>query len=228
MSNNNKNTGNAARKELLLRMYDQMFNDINRHINVIWQPITVIIGSPVLLAAAIQGFIPIDIAEALIILLVGWLIATLYDSAYWYNRNLAIIANIERQFLTKTDLRLIHYYFGEHRTKYSMLTHMRIQWGLGVGIGAGVLLHHFLTQALPMNPYVYTPATPFRVEVIFPYLAATFAFVWGYIVRKHRIKSYEEFIKNSPGKRVDTTGIDYGVGHPINKKRKAKKEADKQ
>jgi hypothetical protein len=34
--------------------------------------------------------------------------------SYWYNRNLVIIANIERQFLGRKE---IHYYFGKHRKK---------------------------------------------------------------------------------------------------------------
>ena len=227
MSDTNKNIGNTPREQLLLRMYDQMFNDINRHITVVWQSITVLVGSPVLLAVAMQGFLPIDVAEALIILLVGWFIATLYDSAYWYNRNLVIIANIERQFLRKGDLRLIHYYFGIHRAKYSMLTHLRIQWRLGLFIGSGALLHHFLTQALPMCSYVSTPVTPFRMTVILPYLAVILAVVWCRKVRKQRIESYNEFIKNSPGKRVDTTGIEYGVGHPTEKNLTTERKADR-
>lgn len=214
MSNTSKKVDDTAREQLLLRMFDQMYNDINRHINIIWQPITVLVGSPVLLAVAIQGYIPIDVAQALIILLVGWFIATLYDSAYWYNRNLAIIANIERQFLGKADLKLIHYYFGKHRAKYSMLTHLRIQRSLGLFIAGGALLYHSLTETLTMCSCVSTPAMPFRVTVILPYLALIPAILWWRKVRRQRAESYEEFIRNSPGKIVDTTGIDYGVGHP--------------
>lgn len=221
VSNNKKNDADSKRQELLLRMYDQMFNDINRHINIVWQPITVLVSSAVLLAAGTRQIISIDIAEALIILLVGWMIATLYDSSYWYNRNLVIIANIERQFLRQSDLRHIHYYFGEHRAKQSMLTHIRIQWYLGLGVGALVVLHHFLSEVLKMCPYISSPATPFRWEVILPYVTAVGAFIWAWKVRKYRIASYEKFLKNSPGIEIDTAGIDYGVGHPIDDKPQA-------
>jgi hypothetical protein len=52
-----------------------------------------------------------------------------YDASYWYDRNLGIIANIERQFLTKNNLNDIQYYFAEHRPTSKMLTHLRIPSG---------------------------------------------------------------------------------------------------
>ena len=224
MSKAENNNADSERRELLLHMYDQMFNDINRHINIIWQPITVLVGSAALLAAGTKEIISIDIAEALILLLVGWLLALLYDSSYWYNRNLVIIANIERQFLKQSDLHDIHYYFGRHRAKQSMLTHIRIQLYLGFGVGALVLLHHVLSEILKMCPCVSSPPIPFRWEVILPYVAAVGAFVYARHVRSRRIASYEEFLKNSPGIEIDTTGIDYGTGHPIDDEPKAKEE----
>jgi hypothetical protein len=51
--------------------------------------------------------------------------------SYWYNRNLVIIANIERQFLGRKE---IHYYFGKHRKKSAMITHLKIQYARGLGI----------------------------------------------------------------------------------------------
>jgi hypothetical protein len=223
MSEKNGSDDNSSRKEFLLRMYDQMFNDINRHISIIWQPITVLVGSFALLAAGMREIISIDIAVTFIILLVGWLIANIYDSAYWYNRNLVIIANIERQFLRKSDLRDIHYYFGKHRSKYSMLTHIRIQWYLGVFIGSLILLYHFLTQALETCPFILRPAIPFRLELLLPYVTGILIFFWLRHWRNHRIMSYAEFVKNSPGIEVDISGIDYGVGHPIDKGNKSQK-----
>lgn len=227
MANSNMNDKESARKEFLLHMYDQMFNDINRHISVVWQPITVLVGSFALMAAGMRAVLSIDLATALIIILVGWLIANLYDSAYWYNRNLVIIANIERQFLMQTDLKHIHYYFGKHRSKQSIITHIRIQWWLGLFIGGLVLLYHFLTEVLQTCPCISSPATDFRWELLLPYITAVGIFIWTYLLRKHRIKSYDEFIKNSPGIDIDTSGIDYGVGHPIDRGTKNKKPDDK-
>lgn len=227
MANSDKNNKESARKEFLLHMYDQMFNDINRHISIVWQPITVLVGSIGLIAAGIRDVLSIDLAVAFIIILVGWLIANLYDSAYWYNRNLVIIANIERQFLKKSDLKHIHYYFGEHRSKQSIITHIRIQRWLGLFIGGLVLLYHFLTEVLKTCPCISSQATAFRWELLLPYITAVGIFIGTYLLRKNRMKSYEEFIKNSPGIDIDTSGIDYGVGHPIDRGTKNKKPDEK-
>lgn len=217
MANVQSHNMDSKRQDFLLRMYDQMFNDINRHIHIIWQPITVLVGSAGLLAFGTKAIIPIDIAIALIILLVGWLIANIYDSAYWYNRNLVIIANIERQFLRQSDLKHIHNYFGEHRRKYTMLTHIRIQWWFGIIIGGIILLYHFFSEVLKVCPYFTTPVVDFRLELTLPYIMVLIVFILTFLVRSNRNKSYENFLNNSPGIEIDASGMIYGVGHPVEK-----------
>jgi hypothetical protein len=198
------------RDELLLKMYDQLFNDINRHITVIWQSISVVVGSFAIFALAEKKVITLDIATAIIILLVNWLIAHLYDAAYWYNRNLTMIANIERQFLMKKDLIDIHYYFGKHRPANKMLTHLKIQYALGIGLGGVVLMFHFIVIIFPgFN----LPMSYFDPILSLPYIILFISIIYLYFLRKNRKESYEEFLKNSPGIDVDTKGIQYGVGH---------------
>ncbi len=202
------------RNELLLKMYDQLFNDINTHIIVIWQSISVVIGAFAVFALVEKGIMPIDIASAIIVLLVSWLIAHLYDAAYWYNRNLIMIANIERQFLTTKDLREIHYYFGKHRPDNKMLTHLKIQFALGLGLGAIVLLYHFITRVIPGFRFSISGFDPIRS---LPYVILVISIIYLYFLRKNRKESYKEFLKNSPGIDINTKGIDYGVGHGYKK-----------
>ena len=208
---------NVTRDTFLINMYNQMFNDINRHINIVWQPITVLVGSFALLAAGATSILSIEIAISLIIILVGWHMANLLDSSYWYNRNLVIIANIERQFLRKSDLHEIHYYFGEHRSKQSMITHMKIQWWLGIFIGVLVLLYYSLTTTMKLFECFTDDTIGFEWIMILPYIAAVVVIIWLIILKNHRMRSYDEFIKNSPGIEIDTSDIVYGVGHPIEK-----------
>src|SRR3546814_12158683 len=90
---------------------------------------------------------PLDVAASLIILLCAWLYAHMLDAAYWYNRNLVIIANIERQFLLNSDLQDIQYYFGAHRSKKNrMISHLKIQSALGVAVGGLVIFFHFRSE----------------------------------------------------------------------------------
>ena len=199
------------RKEFLLRMYDQMFNDIDTHILVVWQSVGVVVGAFAVFALVEKNILPIDYACSLMIMLSAWLIAHLYDASYWYNRNLVIIANIERQFLGSSDLKDIHYYFGKHRSKSAMLTHLKIQYWLGIGIALLFAFYHFVTRVLPG---IHQPVRFFEFSRSLPYIFAIFSIALLWWLRSNRIESYEEFLRNSPGISVATTGITYGVGHP--------------
>src|SRR5579862_1199611 len=201
----------ADRSDFLLKMYDQMFNDINTHILVVWQSVAVVVGAFAVFAIVEKAVISVDLALVLIVLLCGWLLAHLYDASYWYNRNLVIIANIERQFLLATDLRHIHYYFGKHRSSSAMLTHLKIQYILGTTIAALFLLFHFLTRILPG---IGAPWANFEAQRTIPYLVVAICAVWLSILRSNRQSAYKEFLKNSPGTVVNTAGIVYGAGHP--------------
>jgi hypothetical protein len=198
------------RDELLLKMYDQLFNDINRHIIVIWQSISVVVGAFAIFALVEKKIITIDIATSVILLLVTWLIAHLYDASYWYNRNLTMIANIERQFLKKEDLKEIHYYFGKHRPNNKMLTHLKIQFALGFGLGAIVLLYHLMTKVIPNWTFNISCFDPI---LSLPYIILFASIIYLCFLKYNRKESYAEFLMNSPGKEIDTTGIQYGIGH---------------
>jgi hypothetical protein len=102
----------------------------------------------------------------------AWLIAHLYDASNWYNRNLAIIANIERQFLKASDLRDIQYYFGKHREKSTTLTHLMIQYALALGIAGLSLFYHF---ALRVLPGIHQPLKNFEFTRSLPYLVVVLA-----------------------------------------------------
>lgn len=198
-------------------MYDQMFSDINRHILVVWQSVGVLIGGFAIFALAEKQVVSIDIASSLIVLIASWLIAHLIDAGYWYNRNLVIIANIERQFLRKKDLHDIHYYFGKHRPDNKMLTHLRIQFALGVGILGIVLLFHFATRVIPGFG---SPLSSFEFERALPYAVIIIAVLYLLKLKRNRDSSYNEFVEYSPGKEVDSSEIRYGVGHGFSEKQK--------
>jgi hypothetical protein len=199
------------RGDLLLKMYDQMFNDINRHILTVWQTIGTLAGAVALLGLVEKRVVSIDMAVALLVVVSGWSISHAYDSAYWYNRNLIIIANIERQFLKSSDLRDIHYYFGAHRETNKMLTHLRIQYVFAVAVAGIGVLYHFLTQVVPGFDLPFSQLQPERA---LPYVAATAAVVCLRWLREKRTNSYNEMLENSPGIRIENSGITYGTGHP--------------
>jgi hypothetical protein len=190
-------------------MYKQLMADINRHIMVVWQSVGVLVGAFAVFALVEKKVLSLDIATSLIVLLCGWLYAHLLDASYWYNRNLAMIANIERQFLNVSDLREIHYYFGSHRPN-KMFTHLRIQADLGIGLSVLVVLIHFFVR---VAPGINEPIANLELQRTLPYLTLGAMAFYGYQLKSHRDTSYQEFLKNSPGIPINTTGIEFGKGH---------------
>jgi hypothetical protein len=199
----------GARKEFLLKMYDQMFNDINTHILVVWQSVGVMIGAFAIFALAEKGVLSIDVATTLIVLIASWLLAHLQDASYWYNRNLVIIANIERQFLVGSDLRDIHYYFGAHRPN-RMISHLKIQYAFGVSMAFIMLLLHFITRVVPGWS---GPMSNSGTQRTLPYVVSIGAGIYLARLARRRRAAYAEFVRNSPGAAVNPEGITYGVGH---------------
>lgn len=201
------------RKKFLVEMYKQMFNDIDRHHKIVWQILGVLIGSFSALALIEKNVISIDMATGIIILLALWVIIHVYDSNYWYNRNLVIIANIERQFLKETDLKEIQYYFGKHRDSNSIQTSLKIQLYFCWIIVFLFLLYHFINSLLP-GFHSQLKWENIRFQKAVPYISLILGVYFVIVIKSKRIKDYKEFLANSPGIKINTTGINYGGGHP--------------
>src|SRR5665811_427541 len=99
-----------AKYDFLIAMYKGMWDNINRHITVLWQSAGVVstsLGATFILQRT--GVTPgdsgtaIDVASAIVIAAGAWLVAHSFDAANWYNRNIQIISNIERVFFAKMD-----------------------------------------------------------------------------------------------------------------------------
>lgn len=201
------------RKDFLIAMYNQLMNDINRHIIVVWQSIATLGVAITAFTLVKDHVISVEIAVSIVLIICIWVIAHVYDASYWYNRNLVMIANIERQFLLASDLRDIHYYFGKHRPAGKMISHLKIQMWLALGIAGFVLAYEFLEVLLPM----FCGTDKIRFVAFLPWVIAMIGIgVWVHFHRDTRQK-YAEFVQNSPGITVDTTGISYGKGHGFRK-----------
>lgn len=205
------NEADKDRSTFLIAMYNQMMNDINRHIIVVWQSVGVLFAAFAALALAEKGIVPVDVGITIIVIVCAWVVAHVYDASYWYNRNLVIIANIERQFLRPSDAKEIHYYFVEHRKAGAMITHLEIQLGLALGIAALVVAFHYLTVVQPNWDW----SARIRWIGFLPYVGTAILIgVWVRSAQKAKAR-YENFLRNSPGKTIEVTGIVHGPGHPV-------------
>jgi hypothetical protein len=202
------------RDSFLLQMYSQLWNNINRHLTVIWQSVGVLGGSMAVLALAEKNVLPIDYAISVIVTISAWLVAHSYDASNWFNRNQTLIVNIERQFLKKSDLHDIHPYFMGHRKPGDMLTHVKIQQALGIGIALLFLFYHFTTQVLPgierafsrspicraLVSLLLTAFTAHGSQKLLPYVITIIALFLLYRLRRHATQEEDALSRQAPGK----------------------------
>jgi len=187
-----------ARQQFLLSMYDQMWNNMNRHINLIWQPITVIFTVIASIFVAESQNLNMSIIFVIIFfgfLVIGWFLAHVYDSSHWYNRNLVIATNIEKQFLRDSDTKEILYFFKDpHIKSDSIITHFKIQLNLGIGLGI-VLAIYYLVKIFQNNLGFC------NFLIYLPLIGLIISGIYVYQLRQNRINALADLISKSPGKQ---------------------------
>lgn len=190
------------RDNFLLAMYNQMWGNINRHILVIWQSVAALLGAFALLALIAKNVLPADLACSLLVVVCAWVGAHVIDANYWFARNLLIITNIERQFLSSEDLRRIHPYFQNHR-KPSVLDHLLVQGCLAASVFLLILGWHFFTRVIPGVRLPWCDFQPFRS---LPYIVTAVSVVLLILFKRKEKRSYEVLLSNAPGISVSFPG----------------------
>jgi hypothetical protein len=185
----------AKRAEFLLEIYRQTSTHLGRHISGVWQCVGVV-GAALIVFAQDKHNPLNDYACALVVLLCGWLAATTLDASNWFNRNLAIITNIERLFLTSDDLKLVHYFFEKHRPAGQHAQHFSIQLGLSAGVWALVLFYHFAERVFPG---LFLPWSNFQLSRALPYLSTPILLGMLVWMGRHYKKKDETLHTRSPG-----------------------------
>lgn len=201
-------TAYEKRSEFLIAMYGQLMTDINRHIVVVWQMVGVVGAAVAGLVIAEKQGVPTAYAVILMLFVISWVVEHLHDSNYWYNRNLIMITNIERVFLTPNDVDLIHPYFAAHRKKGSFLTHLLVQRNYALAIAVLVMLYFLAKAVFPS----LRPGAPVDIGKLLA--LAAFAFV---VFRDRQLvhrydKKYEDYLAISPGIKVPKQ-VEYGSTH---------------
>jgi hypothetical protein len=186
------------RNKLLIELYNQLWNSINTRLNLTWQSIGVLVSAFAIFALTEKNIISLNYAAALIIVISAWFLAHIIDMSFWYNRNLVMIANIERLFLSVKDVKLLYPYFIEHRPKNKMVRYLVIQEWLAFGIAAIVILLHLFKEIIP----VVQGINNFEGEIIIPYLVILICIILLLRLKRSRDKEYDDFLKTSPGKDI--------------------------
>lgn len=186
------------RKQFLIKYYSELWGSINRNIVTMWQSISIVIAAFAILGLVEKQIIELSVAVSLMVLLILWFAAHLIDASYWFNRNLVIIENVERQFLTKKDLKDIQFYFGNHRPGNRIIRYFVIQLGLGFGLLFITLSFHILKTFFPSAYFVW-PTNPLDY---LPYLILFVGLILlGWHIRS-RNSAYDEILRKSPGRKT--------------------------
>jgi hypothetical protein len=184
------------RKELLLKLYEKLWDSIHALMGSVWQSIGVIIGAIALFALVEKNIVNIDVATSIFVAICSWSLACIIDASFWYNRNLAMVANVEKDFLLKTDLINIHPYFNKHRENNKMISQFKIQFSLVIVILLIFLIFHFINRVCPG---FCSPIKNFEFLRAMPYILVGIVGCILFIFWKDRIKEYNDFTKRAPG-----------------------------
>jgi hypothetical protein len=186
------------RKELLLRLYKELWDSIHSLMASVWQSIGAIIGSLAIFALVEKKIVNLDIATSIVVAICTWSLASIIDASFWYNRNLAMVANIEREFLIKSDLVDIHFYFEKHRKDNEMISQFVIQFSFVIVILLIFLIFHFVDRVVPG---FCSPIKTFEFFRALPYILTTIASIILYKFWNNRKTKYNEFEIKSPGRK---------------------------
>ncbi|HLJ84255.1 MAG TPA: hypothetical protein VKT51_08815 [Candidatus Eremiobacteraceae bacterium] len=186
----------SHRSEFLLKVYDTYNAEIGRHFGLAWQAVSIFAAS--LLAVATSAIhsdvLPTWIVASLYIVLVTWAIQVVLDASFWYNRNLVVIANIERQFLSDDDDRNIQWYFKTHRPTNKPITFMRSLLLFLLVTALIVVTFYFVFPALAGQSCFYNMARNYVPALV---LVLAIAVLRGFSQEKNR--EYTDFLTHAPG-----------------------------
>jgi hypothetical protein len=178
----------TKRETFLLQMYQQMWNNINRHILVAWQSLGILGGAFAVSAFVERHIISLNWAATILVMAAAWQCAHAIDAGNWYNRNLAIIANIEKQFLDPADEKLIHPFFAKARPP-KLLAHLSIQALFGIAVATMVLLYHFEVEVVPG---FHSPMSSFDWHKAVPYVVFLICLTWLAMFRRTKQTQHKE------------------------------------
>lgn len=186
------------RVSFLLEMYKQCSSHLNRHVSAMWQCVAVIAASAA--ALRVEQTSPMfDLGVCVAITLCAWLIASTFDACNWFNRNIAIISNIEKIFLDYEDLRKVHPYFHRGIVPGKIIGHFKVQLYLAYSVGAILLGGHFALRLAPGLFYEHYLIEPLRGA---PYVVAVGAAIFIMKLRFKHVEHEKEFVQNSPGVEI--------------------------
>jgi len=192
------------RDQFLVAMYNATWSNISRHLLVVWQSVAALFTAVAAAFLSDKQLLSPDYAFSIVILASSWSAAHAIDAKGWFNRNLLIVTNIERQFLRRSDADEIHPFFvREHHAGF--VDHLAIQFILACSIWLLALTFHFLTRVLGG---IGRPSGTFEPTRALPYLCAGVAVIVVAAFNSKVNKRHRCLMGMSPGLLVTDAATD--------------------
>ncbi|SHG42181.1 hypothetical protein [Pedobacter caeni] len=189
------------RSDFLLAMYNQLCSEMDRHIKITWQIVGVLLSTLAVFALVDKNIMPLDIACSIILGVCALAIGIIIESNFWYNRNLVIIANIERQFLLESDSKEIQHYFTKHRSGNTYIDMMLIQMVFVIIVVLLMFIYHTSQRVVSS----FSLSNDIDYSKTMPTIVILTTIILAYLFHKKRIENYNTFVNNSPGKTMSPT-----------------------
>jgi len=199
MCSNHEDLREKRRFDFLMGMYSELWGNVNRHLTVIWQSVGVLGAGLALFALTEKNVVGVDFATGAMIVICFWLMANAYVASEWFNRNQAIISNVERQFLYLQDEKEINPFFLKPRDAGKMESHIRVQWLLGAALAIAVLVRHLFVEVVPTFRFSLN-IDDLDWNKTVPYLALLGGVVAVWKIRSDGLAAERKFRDDCPGK----------------------------
>lgn len=189
------------RKDFLITSCKHLYDSINTHYKFSWDIAILFISTLAVFIKHGEGDVVItDFITTICLSIAMWAIAHIYESNFWYRRNIAIISNIERQFLYQEDDKEIHHYFKKQNIKYSIIDSLKINLVLVIFISVILLIYHISYRLIPYCNNSTGDHHCSCLTIFLPYLSLFVLYCCLVQPTKtKREKDYYDFIMNSPG-----------------------------
>jgi len=164
-----EDVSSMSRKDVfLLEIYKQCSSHLGRHVSAMWQCLAVLVAFGASVRTDTRDR-TLDYGITLVVVLCTWLIASSIDASAWFNRNIAIVRNIERLFLESRDVEYVHPFFAGPPRDGKIIMHFRIQIAFAITLETLALGLHFGSRvadgfALPLRSLEVSRMLPYLIS----------------------------------------------------------------
>jgi hypothetical protein len=108
-------------------MYSQLWNNVNRHVNLAWQPMATLGAALGAIFLVKEQVLDLQVRASIAMVVAFWVLCHLVDASSWVNRNITLIGRIEKEVLADCLIARLGFPVGATRKGSEPILHFRVQ-----------------------------------------------------------------------------------------------------